>query len=330
MELSKKWLPLSLLFHAFLLLVLRLIIIEPGIQEQSIQEISLNIVDVTPVEQPEQKTSQESTTAQTEPPRIPVVVQEEIAITEKTTLPPDFTMFRNPPDSTLIIRDRLREYYRNLKVVPFKSNIFEVFTMELEELPAKPMNLRDSLQMIVNESRLLQFDIGEVAILNDVIGDEFYSKNTNPTLPVIPLIAAGISLAGKLINKIFNLNTPAEINRILTINEIYIFKVVWSLKNVSPSELYSRLPLEATLTMDDVLIRLEQLSQKGILQKRSGRYEEIFSPAVSRKELFLFYLTLYSERKSEAESDNYDGAYGVILEDLKNKVLLLSYDEIKK
>ena len=93
---------------------------------------------------------------------------------------------------------------------------------------------------------------------------------------------------------------------------------------------YSRLPLEATLTMEDVLIRLEQLSQKGILQKRKGKYEEIFSPTVSRKELFLFYLTLYSERKSEAESDNYDGAYGVILEDLKNKVLLLSYDEIKK
>ena len=106
-------------------------------------------------------------------------------------------------------------------------------------------------------------------------------------------------------------------------------KVVWMQRDILPSELYAQLPADIPLTMIDVLTHLEHLQSKGILKKRMRSNEEAFSPLISRKDMFSFYLAAYTESMYQSKSDDDNGNTGMLLNDLKNKVILLSSDENK-
>ena len=341
MDFPKRWIFASLIVHAFLLVALRFIYITNPPAEY-IPHLSIEIIDSPEeiIEKPSPAASEDiQNSIQNDLENIiesevfPEVLDRSVEI-EKFVVPDDIMFVKKEVDSIRIEMDRLRKYYAENKVVPFESRFRELLDMEPitnvpDVTPNKPMSLRDSLQNIVSNSRLLKFNLDDYAVLNDIVADEYYSKYTNPTFPVVPLILQGLSLAGKLFSKIFNVDTPEETNRFLTVIEIRLMKVVWKQKEIAPSELYAQLPVDIPLTMIDVLGHLEQLHLKRILKKRKKSTKEVFYPVISRKDLFAFYLAVYTESLHESNTGDTNGSAGMLLTDLKDKLILLSSDDIK-
>ncbi|KPK96167.1 hypothetical protein AMJ80_01435 [bacterium SM23_31] len=264
-------------------------------------------------------------------------------------LPPDFMMEKEKVDSTAIKKENLKRIYMENMIVPYEVDIFAVLDMSPVEI--RPTR-EDTLRMIINNLSL-HLDRQDVEILNDIVGDRYYSRHSNPTVPVDAILKKGFSWLSGFISSKFSSKTIPGADRFLTFDDINVMKLLWQLKSATPGQVYSQIPQYIILPMSDVVMILEQLTKKGIvkkdevksedvyspleqllkrgsLNKDTGEYEAVYTPIVSREELLEFHLAQYSNVKLLTGSEGSYGDAYEILETIEKKLIMLSTEEIKK
>ena len=288
-----------------------------------------------------------------EPEKVPSssTAREKFKITPPSLpeLPPDFMMEKEKVDSTAIKKENLKRIYMENMIVPYEVDIFAVLDMSPVEI--RPTR-EDTLRMIINNLSL-HLDRQDVEILNDIVGDRYYSRHSNPTVPVDAILKKGFSWLSGFISSKFSSKTITGVDRFVTFDDINVMKLLWQLKSATPGQVYSQIPQHITLPMSDVVMVLEQLTKKGIvkkdeaksedlyspleqllkrgsLNKDTGEYEAVYSPIVSREELLEFHLAQYAKMKLLTGSEGSYGDAYEILETIEKKLIMLSTEEIKK
>lgn len=358
MDFPKKWLIVSFIAHVIILWAFGYIFIgtEQPISRSTADFHYFKITESEPPPAaPPPPTAETPPKVKEEPEKVPpssYTAREKFKITPPPLpeLPPDFMLVKKKVDSTAIKRENLKRVYRESMVVPYKVDMFALYDMPMP-VPEIHLTREDTLQMI---NRLFSdMNIQNVGILNDIVADRYYSRYSYPTVPVDALINAGISLASDLITKIFSRKSTTGVDRFLTFDEINVMKLVWKLKNATPGQVYSQMPEYIKLSMSDISIILEQLTEKGVvkkvqakneevhspleqlikkgvLKKGTEKYEAVYSAAVSRLEIVIFYFNQYSNIKYIAESEGSYDDMSETLEKIEEKIMMLSTEEIKK
>jgi len=333
MDFPKKWLIVSFIAHVIILWAFGYIFIGT---EQPVSRITADFhyFKITESEPPPAVSplpaDETPAKVKEDPEKVPPsssTAREKFKITPPPLpeLPPDFMLMKKKVDSAAIKRENLKRVYRESMVVPYKVDMFALYDMPpLEIRPTR----EDTLQMI---NRLFShLNIQNVGILNDIVADRYYSRYSYPTVPVDALINAGISLASDLITKIFSRKSTTGVDRFLTFDEINVMKLVWKLKRATAGQVYSQMPEYIKLSMSDITIILEQLTEKGVLGKAPGNYEPVYSAEVSRLDIIIFYFNQYSNIMYIAESEGSYGDMYETLEKIEEKIMMLSTEEIKK
>lgn len=335
MDFPKKWLIVSFIAHVVILWASSFVFFGT---EQPVSHIPVDFRYFTITEPeispavPPLPAAETPEKVKEEPEKVPSssTAREKFKITPPPLpeLPPDFMMVKEKVDSAAIKRENLKRIYIESMVVPYKMDMFALLDMPIP-VPEIHLTREDSFNIAI--ARLFaDMNIQNVGILNDIVADRYYSRYTNPVLPVDALLKTGISLASDLINKIFRRETTMGVDRFLTFDEINVMKLVWKLKSATPGQVYSLMPEHITLSMNDITIILEHLTGKGVLTKAPGNYEPVYSPAVSRLEIVIFYFNQYSIIMYIAESEGSYSDTHETLEKIEEKIMMLSTEEIKK
>ena len=231
-----------------------------------------------------------------------------------------------PMDSIRLWEKGIRRYFKEKEIIPFAGNKYEFLEYNHNEKYKKALE-QDSLKML---EKILAANLEKIVLSGDELknlpmfpnpADEwlFRKQGGSRVLPILPLISEGIKLAQTALKKIFFDENPAHANLFLNDIEIQILNIIWLKRVVTPTSLYNSLSGTLNLKLSSVANILVELESKKILISKKGFKEYLYTPVVSKKDVFEYYIRNLIELE-ESERKNLP-----IRKDLKDSIL----DKIK-
>jgi len=347
----KKWIIVSVLFHATLFIVLYFVSIDV-IQLPYFYEIDLRYLAPEPeipppaVEQPREITEAKEPSLPMEEKILPEkeVLQERIE-TPEVIAPieePKTLLYRKDIDSTIYIYARIDSFIQARFVVPYNVDVYAILRDSLPpRIPTQEDTLRMLSNLLQNFTEQTQMSIyGQDYSMRRI--DEEYSSHLNPEVaPVGVLIGLGAKVLGSLFSSILPEYDEKTIDRYLDIDEIDVMLPLWKLRQAESLDIYRKLPPTSNLVFSDVIRILEQLEKKMVVNvqrkidentggmikldfnRSEAQYKSIYIPLITRLELVNFYDSVLADTVLYIDNDiSFTGKSSI--ESLKEKIRILT------
>ena len=312
---------ISVFFHLFLAGLFLIIKIEKGPDSEKVEYIDLQMeikmpeqpepeeiippAPVQPVEEEKRIIPVEHPQMEEEPPR-----QRE----EEQPEPPDpknsiLFIPKTRDDSLKLWAEDLKDYFDSKHLVPQGFDVYSFLEIDPKKMLDSiqknidhDQKLRETFARSLTEMKEFKGGVDAHAKVKEYL---FRRQGGVQTAPVTLLIAAAGTLAKKLINMIFSSNEKREINRDISVFEIYIMKIVWRNGFAFPSMVYNEIKVRDKPLFTQFKEAMNFLEGKGLLSSimDNSINERVYVPTVEKQDIVEYFLARLGDINLKLKED---------------------------